>query len=142
MNAGVADAAAASAYQITEDPVGALYRRYHEAEEASKNTDRNIDSLRAILTRRWGEFSNWKHDSDYLVFKRLLDESNQLVSDLCDLIHQMMATPATTLAGVRAKMRVGLGLWPYGDDYEPEWHEEAAFAYMTDALRLLDEMLA
>jgi hypothetical protein len=45
-------APAASAYQITEDPVGALYRRYHEAEEASKNTDRNIDSLRAILTRR------------------------------------------------------------------------------------------
>jgi hypothetical protein len=141
MNAGVADAAAASASQITEDPVVALYRRYQEAEETSKNTNRNVDSLRAILTRCWGEFSDWKHDSNYLVFKRLLDESNQRVNDLCDLPQQMMATPATTLAGVRAKMRVGLGPWPFGDDYKPEWHEKAAFAYMTDALRLLDEML-
>jgi hypothetical protein len=131
----------AAGLAITEDdPVVALYRRYQEAEETSKNTDRNVDSLRAILMRRWGEFSDWKHDSDYLAFKRLLDESNQRVNDLCDLTQQMMATPATTLAGVRAKMRVGLGLWPYGDDYKPEWHEIAAFAFMTDALRLLDEV--
>jgi hypothetical protein len=142
MNAGVADAAAASASQITEDPVVALYRRHQEAEETSKNTNRNVDSLRAILTRCWGEFSDWKHDPNYLVFKRLLDESNQCVNDLCDLTQQMMTTPATTLAGVRAKMRVGLGLWPYGDDYEKhaQLHEEAAFAFMTDALRLLDEV--
>jgi hypothetical protein len=93
-----------------DDPVVALYRRYAAAEAASETANEKLAQLRAILSARWGERGEWKHDPDYREFQRLYGEGDQRVVDLCDLATQMIETPATTLAGVRAKMRVGLSL--------------------------------
>jgi hypothetical protein len=51
----------------------------------------------------------------------------------------MMETPASSLAGIVAKFRVGLSQWPTtrpADEFD--FHEDVAHAFMTDAIRLID----
>lgn len=51
----------------------------------------------------------------------------------------MVATPATTLAGIAAKMQIALRIWPA----EVEgYHEEVAAAFIADAARVLAGELA
>jgi hypothetical protein len=125
-----------------EDPILALYCRYRELEDASLRIEELTDLVRAGLTERCGEPRRdrpanqcWGQDPAYTELLRLNDECDQAAEGLTDVTDKIMETPATTLAGLQRKMRVGLDLWPTsgGDDY----HELAALAFMKDALRLL-----
>lgn len=62
-----------------------------------------------------------------------------LINEQIELINQALAIPATTPAGIAAKCRVALLLWPrYDDDREYDWHESVARAAILDAVRLLE----
>jgi hypothetical protein len=127
-----------------QDPDYRIFKRLLESD--SNRACKDCRRLKSLMTRRTtgeGRKLEVRRKGRFSVIAisfqvSLLGESDQRVVDLCDLTEQMIATPATTLAGVRAKMRVGLDLWP--EDDAPDWHEETAFAFMTDALRLLDEV--
>jgi hypothetical protein len=127
---------------LAEDPILGLYRRYRALEDTSLHIEERDTLLRAGLTERCGEIGRdrpayqcWGQDLAYAELMRLNDESDQTSNALADVTDEIMETPATTLAGLQCKMRVGLDLWPTsgGDDY----HELAALAFMKDALRML-----
>ena len=66
-------------------------------------------------------------------------ESDRLNCESIDVLHEMMATPAITLAGVLAKMRAAVEIFSQFRELV-EWHEDIAFAFMKDAVRLLGEV--
>jgi hypothetical protein len=143
--AGITTSALVEARHEIEDPVIVLYRRYRGLGDAGLHIDERTGPLRAGLVERWGEIGRhqsadqlWEHDPASTELSRLNDESDQITDALTDVTNEIMETPATTLAGLRCKMQIGLDLWPTGGRKEDrEYHEDAAFAFMKDALRLL-----
>jgi hypothetical protein len=133
-----------------EDPVIALYRRYLEVETAGDVVYARHKILRAALIERNGDpgklqcsaKSIWGHDPSYAEFCASFDETDRLGAVSTDLIQQMMKTPAATLAGLLAKLTVGMNLWaPAKPADDTDFDEEAARAFMADAVRLLGESL-
>jgi len=133
-----------------EDPVLALYRRYQKTEVAGDAVYARHKILRATLIERNGDpcklqcsaESIWGHDPSYAEFCASFDETDRLGAVSTDLIQQIMATPATTLAGLLAKMRVGMSAWaPAESPEDTDFDEDVACAVMADAVRLLEESL-
>jgi hypothetical protein len=130
----------------TQDPVIILYQRYRELEDTLSPVFGRTEAIRAGLVERWGEvigresaLERWGHDPAYAELLRVGAETDRLSNAIFELTNKMVETPATTLAGIRAKMQVGLDVWPTGEDMADDYHETAALAFMKDALRLLDE---
>jgi hypothetical protein len=126
----------------TEDPIIALYQRLIATNAADYQLDAPCAALRAKLVDRWGEpgpeNDTWHSDPDHSELRRVIAESDRLNCESIDTLHEMMATPATTLAGVLAKMRAAVEIFSQFRELV-EWHEEMAFAFMKDAVRLLGE---
>lgn len=110
----------------------ALVRRYREAEAAQVPIEQRATALRARwLARPGGEPIPRE-------LNRPIAESDRLTETMADLILEMMETPATTLVGVIAKLRVGLELYPAELDHP----DEATFAFAEDAVKLLEGLVA
>jgi hypothetical protein len=136
---------------LEEDPVPALYRRYSEAKNGCDTASARAAAQRTALIERFGDPARlhcsakdiWGHDPAYQEIGATIAESDRLGAIYTDLIGQMMETPATTLAGLLAKMRVGMDTWaPTKSPEDIDFDEEAARAFMADAVRLLAEVLA
>jgi hypothetical protein len=150
--ASVAAATAAAAPALAgtvPDPVLVLYQRFRELEDAISALEASSDSLRSQLIKRWGRPSGypaaahpWGHDPDFDQLSRNNRESDRLLYLSIDLTESITATPAVTLAGIRAKMQMCLDLWPDAGNACDEAHAEVAFAAIKDAVRLLNEVLA
>ena len=125
---------------VTEptDPTVDLYRRYRAIESEQELIEPRADIIRSCLTAKWGELPGaylaWAEDPDSVELTRLTKLSDNCTERLCDLTDAMMVTPATTLAGLRAKLEIAIELWP---TTEGELHEDVAIAFMHDAVRLL-----
>jgi hypothetical protein len=112
-----------------EDPVLVLYRRYREVEDAGE--PRDLPCTAASL---------WEHDPSYAELVAVGVEADRLVAVSTDMVQQMMKTPAATLPGLLAKMTVGMSLWAPAKPADlQDFDEEAARAFMADAVRLLGE---
>jgi hypothetical protein len=131
-----------------EDPVLVLYRRYREVEDAGDVVHARWKILRARLVEKFGEprdlpctaASLWEHDPSYAELVAVGVEADRLVAVSTDMVQQMMKTPAATLPGLLAKMTVGMSLWAPAKPADlQDFDEEAARAFMADAVRLLGE---
>jgi len=122
-----------------DDPVCALYHRYSILKNAvASDTERRM-AIRTGLLTRWGEPSSaWARDPDAQELDRLNAGSDELVGAGLDLIDQMMETPATTLAGLAAKLRVSIELCGPRDPDAVEYADIVSTAFMLDAVRLLE----
>jgi len=127
------------------DPLLALWRRYVDLEAEQDLVFRPAVALRAALAARWGEPMSpvsaadlWGHDPEYQKLPGLNAESDRFTDLRADLSELMAATPATSLAGLRVKVRLAIGVWPRGRSWdETEFHEDVALAALQDADRLL-----
>lgn len=82
--------------------------------------------------------AHWGDDPATAEYERLIDESDRMNGEQTAVTDAMMATPATSAAGILAKMRVAVEIWPPGRPHEDtEYHEDVALAFMRDAVRLL-----
>jgi hypothetical protein len=127
------------------DPLLTLWRRYVDVEAEQDRVFRPAVTLRAALAARWGEPMSpvsaadlWGHDPEYQKLPGLNAESDRFTDLRADLSELMAATPATSLAGLRVKVRLAIGIWPRGRSWdETEFHEDVALATLQDADRLL-----
>jgi hypothetical protein len=127
------------------DPVLALWRRYVDTERQQDLVFRPAVALRAALTARWGELwaplsatQLWDHDPEYPTLLALNAESDRLNWIQTEIGDEITATPATSLAELRIKVRLAMSLWPRGERLEEtDDHEDVALAVLQDADRLL-----
>jgi hypothetical protein len=123
----------------------ALWRRYVDLERASDRAYRPAAALHAALVARYGKGGAqtsvadlWGHDPDFPELERLNEESDRLNELQMEAGDTIAATPATSLAGLRAKVRLAMSLWPTGSLLEyTDYHEDFALAVLRDADRLL-----
>jgi hypothetical protein len=128
--------AAVRAASTATDPVLALYRRYCAIDEAQWPIDRRLETLRAEIVARCGEPPSlaFDRDPDCPALRDMLRVSDRMGDTLCDLIEEMTETPAATPAGVAAKLRIGIAIMS-----TKAFQERVAHAFMTDALRFLED---
>jgi hypothetical protein len=126
------------------DPILEAYRRYRALQREAEPIDARLDVIRAGLVERCGEVSSKRpadifraHDPARAELCRLNEESDRLSNELIVPTDEIIETPATTLQGLLAKLRVALDLWPPASA-DLDYHEEAALAVLKDAVRLLE----
>ena len=120
------------------DPALDLYDRYRRTEAEQDQIKPRADIVRSCLTAKWGTLPTaylaWAEDPDSAELTRLNKISDDCTARLCDITDELMVTPASSLAGLRAKLEIAIELWP---TTEGELHEDVALAFMRDAVRLL-----
>jgi hypothetical protein len=127
------------------DPVLALWRQSLELDCQQDRALKPTCALRAALVARWGEprypvsaADLWGHDPEYHELSRLIDESDRISQLQTDIEDAIAATPATSLAGLKVKVRLAMSLWPTGKLLEEtDHHEDFALEVLRDADRLL-----
>jgi hypothetical protein len=96
--------------------------------------------MRGLLERRGypGDgFKAWEQDPDWPAFVQLDDQLDPNGEELGRLTEEIMLTPAMTVAGVVAKLKLCLSLFPEQSDRD-DWHEDQARLCLADAIRLLE----
>jgi hypothetical protein len=133
------------------DPVLALYRHWRTMEDACQVAEKRHKEMRTGFVVRHGDLasqwsrsilSRWEADPAHAELGALCAEVDRLNEAAYDIVEEMMVTPATSLAGIIAKLKVGLDIWPKTKPPDAlESHEEVAYAVMEDALRVLSAPL-
>jgi hypothetical protein len=145
--AALAGGAPSAALVAAADPVLALWRHYNDLLRQQDPVSHSATALRAALVARWGNAGAatlpanilWGHDPQYAELVRLNTESDRLGGLIMDTGYAIEDTPATSLAGLRAKIQCAIQLWPTNQDYfdNCDYHEDFALAALRDADRLL-----
>lgn len=137
---------AKAAYAPPADPVLVLARLYRDVEAAGDRLDKQSRAISYRMTAEYGRLTGeqsaddlWGADPEFGELLRINRECDGFTEQLCEITDAMVATPATTLAGIAAKMQVAIELFPRetGDFYE-----DVALAALKDAVRLLAEEAA
>jgi hypothetical protein len=140
---GAGSAGAASPFaNVQPDPVVALCEELRRLEAAQRPVSRAFDRLRSELIRKYGDVresdgvrQRWEADPIHAELKRLNRECDAFTSEICDAIENILATPATSAAGISGKLQVAIGeMLPCG---AREFHERVALTVLIDATRFL-----
>jgi hypothetical protein len=137
------------------DPALVVYAKLRAAEANQNEASLACRNLRDKLVERWGDYRDsasvalWERDPDLAALRAKVEESNGFTALLADLTVELVATPATTLAGLHAKAILAVEMFPKTDaGYDREWpgdgpdyHEEVALAVLKDTERLLAGMV-
>jgi hypothetical protein len=126
-----------------DDPLLHLHRQYLATQAAEALAGDRMGAIRNRLVGRWGECLNdraiqalWSRDPEHPALCAALLECDGLTQQLCDITDLMVETPATTPAGVAAKLLVAIDVFPEPTD-RTEYHERIALAVMMDAVAAL-----
>jgi hypothetical protein len=136
---------AVAALPTGADPVLVLWRQYNDLLCRQEPISDSADTLRAILTARWGEANHatpalifWGHDPRHAELRRLITEYDCLGYLIADTRNAMVDTPALSVPGLRANIQLAIGLYPTDPDSleAAEYQDWFAMAVLRDADRL------
>ena len=132
------------------DPVVALYARYRAIEDEGAGVSERHNTMRAGFVQRHGDicfgdvsaYAAWKSDPLHAELDALRERSNTLCDTSTDLLDAMMATPATSVEGVRCKLAAALHVWRFieAPGFDPdriEYQDTLTVAFLRDAVRVL-----
>ena len=138
---------AVAAVPLAGDQVLASVARLQALRAAQDAVFAREVAARAALVARWGEIpsglsghAHWGRDRAYPEFDRLVDECDALSERITTLIEEIADTPASSLAGLLAKVRLAIGECPEQLRCNPgsrEWHEMVMFKALDDVERVL-----
>jgi hypothetical protein len=125
------------------DPLLHLHRQYLATQAAEALASDRVVAIRSRVAERWGECRGdraiqalWSRDPEHPALCAALSECDGLTQQLSDITDLIVETPATTPAGVAAKLLVAIDVFPKPND-NTEYHERVAIAVMMDAVAAL-----
>jgi hypothetical protein len=134
---------AITARPTIDDPLLHLHRQYLATLAAEALASDRMEAIRNRIAGRWGAGINdpavqalWSRDPELLALRAAIAECDELTQQVCDLTDLIVETPATTPAGVAAKLLVAIDVFPEPND-RTEYHERVALAVMMDAVAAL-----
>ena len=135
--------------QTRQDRVLELYSQYCALQEESEVLFTHTVKLREILVGRYGEPTDtgsttqalWEHDPDWHKLLAANAAVDGITESVSNIVAQLSATPSDTLSGVAAKLTIALDLVKQIPPESMKYHDDVNLAFMTDAVRMLKELI-